>query len=128
MAITLGKDCTISVGLAGGSPAAVLGVRSVTAEQSVTEHEFVPYGSRLSVVYPTAYATTVSLETIDDNAEAALTFSTWLQQGDKVDVVGTGFSFTGVVTSVSDSQPLDGVRTFSVTMRATFIDALGAVS
>jgi hypothetical protein len=35
-------------------------------------------------------------------------------------VVGTGFAFVGVVTSVSDSQPLDGVRTFSVTMRRTY--------
>lgn len=127
MAITLGRNCTISVGLADSTPTAVVGVRNVTAEQSVTEHEFVPYGSRVSVVYPTAYATTVSLETIDDNAAASLAFSTWLQQGDKVDVVGTGFSFTGVVTSVSDSQPLDGVRTFNVTIRATFTDALGAV-
>lgn len=128
MAITLGKDCTLSVGPAGGSTVAVVGVRNVTAEQSVTEQEFVPYGSRLSVVYPTAYATTVSLETIDDQAGTANTFVTWLEQGTKVDVVGNGFSFTGVVTSVSDSQPLDGVRTFSVTIRQTFLAALGAVT
>jgi hypothetical protein len=128
VAITLGKDCTLSVGPAGGGQAAVVGVRNVTAEQSVTEQEFVPYGSRVSVVYPTAYATTVSLETIDDQAATANTFVTWLEQGTKIDVVGTGFSFTGVVTSVSDSQPLDGVRTFSVTIRQTFLSALGAVS
>lgn len=127
MAITLGKDCTLSVGPEGGSPVAVIGVRNVTAEQSVTEQEFVPYGSRVSVVYPTAYATTVSLETIDDQAEVSTNFVNWLEQGDKVDVVGTGFAFTGVVTSVSDSQPLDGVRTFSVTIRQTFVSALGAV-
>lgn len=127
MAITLGKDCTLSVGLAPGNPVAVIGVRNVTAEQSVTEYEFTPYGSRQSFVYPTAYATTVTLETIDDNVTSELLFSQWLEGGDKVNVIGSGFAFTGVVTSVSDSQPLDGVRSFSVTIRATFLDALGAV-
>jgi hypothetical protein len=111
MAITLGKDCTISIN--GG---AVVGVRSVTAEESVTEQEFVPYGSRLSHVYPTAYGVTVSLETINDSYD----FATALEAGTELNVVGTGFSFVGVVTSVSDSQPLDGVRTFSVTMRRTY--------
>lgn len=111
MAITLGKDCTLSI---NGN--AVVGVRNVTAEESVTEQEFVPYGSRLSRVYPTAYGLTVSLETIDDSFD----FVTALEAGTELNVVGTGFSFVGVVTSVSDSQPLDGVRTFSVTMRRTY--------
>ena len=111
MAITLGKDCTLSIG--GG---ALVGVRSVTAEESVTEQEFVPFGSRLSHVYPTAYGITVQIETIDDSYD----FITALEAGSELNVVGTGFSFVGVVTSVSDSQPLDGPRTFNVTMRRTY--------
>ena len=111
MAITLGKNCTLSI---GGN--AVLGVRSVTVDESVTEHEFVPYGSRLSHVYPTAYGVTVQIETIDDSYD----FVTALEAGTELNVVGTGFAFTGVVTSVSDSQPLDGPRTFNVTMRRTY--------
>ena len=42
------------------------------------------------------------------------------EPGTELAVVGTGFSFTGVVTSVSDSQPLDGPRSFSVTMKRTY--------
>lgn len=111
MAITLGKDCTLSI---NGN--AVVGVRNVTAEESVTEQEFTEYGSRLSRVYPTAYSLSVSIETIDD----AFDFPAALEAGTELAVVGTGFSFTGVVTSVSDSQPLDGPRSFSVTMKRTY--------
>jgi hypothetical protein len=111
VAITLGKDCTLTIGIN-----AVVGVRSVTAEESVTEQEFVPFGSRKSHVYPTAYGITVQIETIDDSYD----FVTALEDGTELNVVGTGFSFVGVVTSVSDSQPLDGPRTFNVTMRRTY--------
>lgn len=113
MAITLGRDCTIKVDGAG-----VVGVRTVTAEESVTEHEFTPYGSRESAVYPTAYGVSVSFETIDDSQVG--TFSGYAENGTEVSVFGTGFSFSGVVTSVSENQSLDGVRTISVTLKKTY--------
>ena len=113
MAITLGRDCTLTV---GGST--VVEVRQVTADETVTEQEFTPYGSRESHVYPTAYGLSVSFETIDDSQ--AGTFASYAENGTEVAVAGTGFSFTGVVTSISENQNLDGVRTISVTIKRTY--------
>lgn len=111
MAIILGKDCSLTI---GGTD--VVGVRSVTADESVSEYEFTQYATRLTYTYPTAYHIEVQIETNDDNYP----FYSYLESGAELDVNGTGFSFTGVVVSVSDSQPLDGARTLNVVMKKTF--------
>lgn len=112
MAITLGRDCTLAVN--GGSASA----RSVTASESTEEIQVRPFGSREVCTYTTGYSLEVSVESIDDGFyDSAIG---WCEAGTEVTVSGTGYSFTGVVTSVSDSQPLDSVRSFTVVFKRTY--------
>lgn len=112
MAITLGRDCTVAVN------GTVAGVRSVTADETASEIEFTPYGSRNAVTYTTATSQGITVESIDD--AAAGLFSGLVASGQECQVSGTGFSFTGVVTSVSENQNIDGVRTITATVKKTF--------
>jgi len=109
--ITLGRDCTITVGEQSG------GVRSVTATESVQEIEVRPFGSREINSYTTGYTVEVQVETIDaDFVDAAVV---WCETGEEVEVSGTGFAFTGVVTSVTNSQPLDDVCSYAISFKKT---------
>lgn len=112
MAISLGRDCTISVN--GGAASA----RDVTATESAEEIEIRPYGSREILKYSIGYTLEVSVEFIDD----ALYDSAvgWCEAGTEVTVTGTGFSFTAIVASVSDRQPLDDVRSFTAVFHRTY--------
>lgn len=112
MAITLGRDCTLSVN--GDSASA----RSVTASETTEEIQLRPFGSREVFAYTTGYALDVTVESIDsDFYDSAVG---WCEGGTEVSVSGTGFSFTGVVTSVSESQPLDDVVSFTVVFKRTY--------
>ena len=111
MAITLGKECTVSV---DGN---VAGVRNVTAEESAEEFTFVEFGSREASVYTTSQSVSVSVESIDDSSSGL--FVGLLESGAECSVSGTGFGFTGVVTSVSENQNIDGVRTITATVKKT---------
>lgn len=113
MAILLGRDCSLTV---NGQP--VAGVRSVTASESTQEIEVRPFGSRQVFTYTTGYAVEIAIETIESST--AVDAVGFLQAGTELAVVGTGFSFVGVVTSVTDNQPLDDVRSFTITIRKTY--------
>jgi hypothetical protein len=109
--ITLGRNCTLT---AGDHSA---GVRNVTATETTQEIEVRPYGSREIHSYTTGYSVEVQVETIDgDFVDAAVTAC---EAGDEVEVSGTGFAFTGVVTNVTNNQPLDDVCSYTITFKKT---------
>ncbi|NBW11328.1 MAG: hypothetical protein EBR82_25180 [Caulobacteraceae bacterium] len=107
MAITLGKDCTIS--LDGGT---ILSARNVTLTESARTIDVNPYGSRYAGVYSTGYECTVSVE-LNDSADLGTAFLQ-MHTGGTFNVVGGagGFSFLAVLTGISESDPIDGVATF----------------
>lgn len=113
MAVTLGKTATVSVGSVSA------GSRSVTVEQTATELEIQPYGQRDRYVYTTGWDVSVQVEFID-TAAAALIGT--LQTGAEVAVAITpgGFSFTGTVTAISQSSPLDDVNSWTVTIKKAY--------
>ena len=113
MAITLGKDCSVSVG------GAVTSARNVSFTSTAKTIDVDPYGSRIFPVYSVGYDTTVSVE-FNDSANA---YSIWssLQSGSLINVSGGAgaWSFDAVVTSVSENDPLDGVATFTAEAKLT---------
>lgn len=119
MAISLGSGFSLSI--EGGT---VAGVRDVTISETATELTFQPYGSRQSYTYTTGYAVELSFETIDNSWFT--TGGTLLESGEQTPVVikapggGTSWSFNAVVTSMTDGQPLDGVRTIQTTLKKYF--------
>jgi activator of HSP90 ATPase len=109
VAITLGKNCSIIVNGAIGS------ARNVTFTGNARTIDVEEYGSRLNAVYSTGYDLSVSFE-FNDSADLSFT---QLLQGTTVTVSGgsAGWSFVGVVTSISETDPIDGVATFNVECR-----------
>jgi len=59
----------------------------------------------------------ITLDTIDD--AAATTAIAAAIAGTEIAVVTAGYSFTAVVTNVSDSMPLDDVRVWSIQLTKT---------
>ena len=121
MAISLGRDYTLSI-----QGSTVAGVRDVTISETATETSFQPYGSRQIFTYTTGYSVDLSFETIDDAWFS--TAITLLESGEQTPVIisapggGNAWSFNAVVTSVSDAQPLDGVRAVQTTLKSYFFD------
>lgn len=113
MPITLGKDCSISI---GGN---IVGVRNATFSQSARTIDIEEYGSRFASVYSTGREASLSLEVNDTTSIAAL--FTACQDGTEVTVSGGagGWSFPAVITGISESDPIDGVATFTVEARMT---------
>ncbi len=113
MAITLGKDCSISV---GGN---IASARSVTISESARTIDINAYGSRLSEVYSVGYDATVSVE-LNDSDHASALFSD-LQGGTQISVSGGsgGWSFTAVVTGISETFSVDGVATLTIEAKMT---------
>lgn len=113
MAITLGKDCTISV---GGN---IASARNVSLSYSVRTIDVDEYGSRVAGVYPVGYEATVSVE-FNDVADLGTVYS-WIVAGTEITVSGGagGWSFPAVITGVTESDPVDGVATFTVEARLT---------
>ena len=114
MAITLGKDCAIF--LDGGF---IASARNVTLTESARTIDVNPYGSRYSAVYSTGYECAVSVE-LNDAYDLGSAFSK-MHTGGTFEVSGgaAGFSFTAVLTSISESDPIDGVATFTLEGRMT---------
>ena len=112
MAISLGRDCGLT-----WDGVAVPGVRDVTVDTVTTTVRLRVYGSRADVDWQTGYAIEMSVDTIDD--AAASTALAKAQSGGEIAVVATGYSFTAIVTSVSDSQPLDDVRGWRIMLTST---------
>ena len=112
MAIQLGKDCVISV------DGALVGVRSVNVQRTARTIDVDEYGSRQAAVYPTGFETTVSIE-LNDIDGCALA-KPGIIEGQKFDLIstgGSGVTIPCVVTSFSESQPVDGVVTYTVEAR-----------
>ena len=112
MAIQLGKDCVISV------DGALVGVRSVNVQRTARTIDVDEYGSRQAAVYPTGFETTVSIE-LNDIDGCALA-GPGIIEGRKFELVstgGSGVTIPCVVTSFSESQPVDGVVTYTVEAR-----------
>lgn len=111
MAITLGKDCSISI---GGN---IASARSVTLSQTARTIDIEEFGSRDVTVYSTGCDATVSVE-LNDSADISFT---QLQAGTPVTVSGGtgGWSFAAVVTGIAETFSVDGVATFTVECRGT---------
>ena len=111
MAITLGKDCSISL---GGN---IASARSVTLTETARTIDVEAFGSRLVEVYNTGYDATVSVE-LNDASDVDFSL---LENGDEVTVSGGsgGWSFPAVVTGIAETFSVDGVATFSVECKMT---------
>lgn len=114
MAITLGKNCTIS--LDGGN---IASARNVTLTESARTIDVNPYGSRYAAVYSTGYECTVSVE-LNDSADLGTAFAK-MHSGGMFEVSGgaAGFSFFAVMTGISETDPIDGVATFTLEGKMT---------
>ncbi len=113
MAITLGKDCSITIG------GAISGVRNVTLTETARTIDINPFGSREASVYSTGYDCSVSVE-LNDSAALGNAFSN-MHTGTPVQVTGGagGFSFLAVITGISESDPIDGVASFTIDAKIT---------
>ena len=111
MAITLGKDCSISL---GGN---IASARSVTLTETARTIDVEAFGSRLVEVYNTGYDATVTVEL---NDASDINFDL-LENGSSITVSGGsgGWSFPAVVTGISETFSVDGVATFSVECKMT---------
>ena len=114
MAITLGKDCRIS--LDGG---VIASARNVTLTESARTIDVNPYGSRYAATYSTGYECTVSVE-LNDVAGLGTAFQR-MHAGGTFHVRGgaAGFSFLAVLTGITETDPIDGVATFTLEGRMT---------
>lgn len=113
MAILLGKDATLSVN------GAVAGVRNVTWSETARTIDVEEYGSRVKAVYSTGYEVSVSMELNDDGSVFAAIGR--LENGTEVTVSGGGggWSFPAVVTSIQETDSIDGVVTYQVEAKMT---------
>lgn len=113
MAITLGKDASISVG------SAVVGVRNVQLTTSARTIDVEEYGSRIESVYSTGRNALLSME-VNDAASLATLVSA-LNAGTEVAVSGGvgAWSFAAVITNITENASVDGVVTFSIEARMT---------
>lgn len=111
MAITLGRNCSISV---GGN---IASARSVTLTQTARTIDVEQFGSRVSAVYSTGYESTVSVEC---NDSADISFSQ-IASGQSITVSGgaAGWSFEAIVTGISETFSVDGVATFTIECKRT---------
>ena len=77
------------------------------------------YGSREAAVYPVGVEATVSVE-FNDSADLTGAYSL-VTAGTPITVSGGAgsWSFLAVITSISETDPIDGVATFQVEARLT---------
>ncbi len=108
MAITLGKDCTVSC---GGNIASARNVSFSTTARTIDIDEF---GVREAAVYSVGWDASVTID-FNDNADFGALFDA-LTDGTLITVSGgaAGWSFPAIVTSISETDSIDGVATFTV--------------
>jgi len=114
VAITLGKDCSIS--LDGGL---MTSVRNVTLSETARTIDVNAFGSRYAAVYSTGYDISVSVE-LNDAADLGTAFNR-MHTGTTFSVNGgaAGFSFLAVLTGITETDPIDGVATFVLEAKMT---------
>jgi hypothetical protein len=111
VAITLGKDCSISL---GGN---IASARSVTLTATARTIDIEAAGTRWAEVYSTGYDITASVE-LNDASDVDFSF---LANGTSLTVSGGSgaWSFPAVVTGIAETFSIDGVATFSVECKMT---------
>lgn len=109
MAVTLGKDCSIS---GVGSNAVV---RSVTISTSAKEIECHPFGTRTVYAHAVGHSTTIDVEMIDDP-------NLWnaLRAGTAISISAAGGTGSFIVTGITRNEPLDDVVTMNITAKSAF--------
>jgi hypothetical protein len=114
MPITLGKDCSITL-----DNGVITSARNVTLTESARTIDVNPYGSRYAAVYSTGYECTVSVE-LNNSSDLGSAF-TKMHTGGTFQVSGGAgaFSFLAVLTGISETDPIDGVATFTLEGRMT---------
>jgi len=112
MAISLGRNCSLAF---GGT--AVPGVRDVTIDSQASTIEVERYGDRVNYVYQTGYSLTLTVETIEDTVADAARTAQYSGAISSVTATGLPGGLYFVVAGVSDAQPLDGVRAFSIELK-----------
>lgn len=114
MAITLGKDCTISL-----DSGAIASARNVTLSETARTIEINEFGSRYAAVYSTGYECAVSVE-LNDPADLGSAF-TRMHAGTTFAVNGgaAGFAFQAVITGITETDPIDGVVSCVIEARMT---------
>ena len=113
MAIQLGKDCAISV-----DGEVLVGVRLVNVQRTARTIDVAEYGSRQSAVYPTGFDTTVTIEFND--IDGCIAAKDGIIEGLAFGLIssgGSGVVIPCVITSFSETQPIDGVVTYTVEAR-----------
>jgi hypothetical protein len=98
VAITLGKDVTIT---------GLTGARSVSVTNSAAEVDVTKFGDTSRKFRKAMIEQTVEVECVDDPGVAAGASFT-------LGGVATGNTVEFIVTSVSRADPIDGIRTFTV--------------
>lgn len=113
MAITLGKDGTVSVG------GAIVGVTNISVSSAARTIDVDEYGSRDVAVYQTGKDATLSMEVNDDTSINNL--FTGLNNGTvgTVTVTPGGWSFSAVITNITQQMGIDGVVVWQVEARMT---------
>ena len=97
----------------------ITSARNVTLTESARTIDVNPYGSRYAATYSTGYECTVSVE-LNDAADLGTAFSK-MHSGSTFTVNGgaAGFAFLAVMTGISESDPVDGVATFTLEGKMT---------
>ena len=108
MAILLGKDCAVTVG------GTVASARNVTFQMTAKTIDVQEFGKREEAVIEIGWDSTVSIE-FNDGADLGGIMSD-LQEGNTVSVSGGagGWNFEAIPVSISETDPIDGVATFTV--------------
>lgn len=108
MAITLGKDCSVSVG------GTIASARNVTFSATARTIELEEFGVREAAVYSVGWDASVAIE-FNDSADLGSVFDA-LSDGTLLTVSGGagGWSFPCIVTGITETDPIDGVATFTV--------------
>jgi hypothetical protein len=112
VAIVLGKDCVVNIG------GQVFSARQVSVQRTARTIDVEEFGSRMATVYATGYETVLTCEFND--ASDSVGFRESLIAGQEMTVSstgGAGLVMPAIITSFTESQPVDGVVTWIVEAR-----------
>lgn len=108
MAITLGKNCSVSI------DGAAVGARDVSISYDVQTIEINEWMIAQRAKYPIGYSGKITVETIDD-ADVNGLITNLTGTGSTVSVSAGSISFTGIITSITENTNLNDVRSYTVT-------------
>jgi hypothetical protein len=110
--IALGRDCSFTVG-----GATLSGVRSVSASQTRTEIEYRAFASNEAFCFAGHRTLSIEVETISSGDWTTLQGA--MDSGDPVTVSTGHVSASFIVTSLTISEPLDDVVSYTATLKRT---------